>query len=93
MEQSRLSLLLFTIGLIQANFLVSADSNHWEIVGETVYHDKVPITKYKSSLTGVTVTLGNTGNPIISGQFCVVTEPKSHDGLPHTLEHLVFLGR
>ena len=28
----------------------------------------------------------------MNGYFCLATEADDHDGLPHTLEHLVFLG-
>ena len=41
----------------------------------------------------MTVVLGKADSPIVNGYFCVTTEARTHDGLPHTLEHLIFLGR
>ena len=43
--------------------------------------------------TGLTVTIGKAESPIVNGYFCLATEAKTRDGLPHTLEHLIFLGR
>jgi len=48
--------------------------------------------KYRSELTGLTVVLAETDSPIVNGYFCLATEAHDHDGLPHTLEHLIFLG-
>ena len=36
--------------------------------------------------------LARAESPIVNGYFCLATEADDHDGLPHTLEHLVFLG-
>ena len=30
--------------------------------------------------------------PTVNGYFCLATEAQDDDGLPHTLEHLIFLG-
>ena len=30
--------------------------------------------------------------PVVNGYFCLATEAHDDDGLPHTLEHLIFLG-
>ena len=30
--------------------------------------------------------------PIVNGYFCLATEAFDNDGLPHTLEHLIFRG-
>jgi hypothetical protein len=53
----------------------------------------LPVTKYKSSLTGLTVVFASAESPIVNGYFCLPTEAYDDDGLPHTLEHLIFLGR
>ena len=50
------------------------------------------ITKYRSTVTGLTVTHIDTPGPIVKGYFALATEESSDDGLPHTLEHLIFLG-
>merc|ERR1712218_351759 len=41
---------------------------------------------------GLTVVLANAESPIVNGYFCLATEALDDDGLPHTLEHLIFLG-
>ncbi|BFZ06020.1 hypothetical protein BsWGS_09058 [Bradybaena similaris] len=53
---------------------------------------KIPVSKYRSSKTGLTVFIAEVEGPIINGYFCLATEAHDDDGLPHTLEHLVFLG-
>lgn len=50
------------------------------------------MVKYRSELTGLTVVLVESESPIVNGYFCLATEAHDNDGLPHTLEHLVFLG-
>ena len=30
--------------------------------------------------------------PVVNGYFCLPTEAHDNDGLPHILEHLIFLG-
>jgi Zn-dependent M16 (insulinase) family peptidase len=53
----------------------------------------LPVYKYKSKRTGLTVVISQAESPIVNGYFCFATEAFNNDGLPHTLEHLVFLGR
>ncbi len=48
--------------------------------------------KYRSLRTGLTVTLGAADSPIVNAYACLATEAFDDDGLPHTLEHLIFLG-
>ncbi|VDO96850.1 unnamed protein product [Soboliphyme baturini] len=48
------------------------------------------VHKYVSDRTGLTVTIADVGGPLVCGFFS--TEAKDDDGLPHTLEHLVFMG-
>jgi len=50
------------------------------------------VDKYRSRKTGLTIVLARAESPIVNGYFCLATEADDHDGLPHTLEHLVFLG-
>ena len=50
------------------------------------------ITKYRSIKTGLTVTHIDVEGPLVKGYFTLATEESSNDGLPHTLEHLIFLG-
>ncbi|XP_026679888.1 uncharacterized protein C05D11.1 [Diaphorina citri] len=52
----------------------------------------IPVHKYKSVNTGMTVVLGEVEGPVVNGYFALATEAHDDDGLPHTLEHLIFLG-
>ena len=38
------------------------------------------------------IMMSRAESPIVNGYFCLATETHDNDGLPHTLEHLVFLG-
>lgn len=51
-----------------------------------------PVTKYVSSDTGLTVCIVDVDSPIVNGYFVLATEAFDDKGLPHTLEHFVFLG-
>lgn len=42
--------------------------------------------------SGIRVFTANVQGPIVKGHFAFATEAQDDDGLPHTLEHLVFLG-
>jgi len=55
-------------------------------------NNKIPVTKYISLRTGLTVTIAQVEGPVVNGYFCLATEAHDDDGLPHTLEHLIFLG-
>ncbi|CAN7993566.1 unnamed protein product [Ixodes hexagonus] len=52
----------------------------------------LPLVKYKSKVTGLTVFVSEFDGPLVNGYLCVATEAEDDDGLPHTLEHLVFMG-
>eukprot|EP00794_Sanderia_malayensis_P015886 gene15886-17486_t len=54
--------------------------------------DLIPVAKYRSCQTGLTVCIANVDGPIVNGYFVLATEAHDDDGLPHTLEHLVFMG-
>ena len=68
-------------------------TQHWELQGKVNLSGVLPVYKYKSIRTGLTVVLAQADSPIVNGYFCLATEARTEDGLPHTLEHLVFLGR
>ncbi|CAG2062497.1 unnamed protein product [Timema podura] len=55
-------------------------------------NDLIPVHKYKSNVTGITVVVAEVEGPVVNGYFCLATEAHDDDGLPHTLEHLIFLG-
>lgn len=64
----------------------------FKLVTTVKANEKIPVAKYKSSLTGLTVILAEVEGPIVNGYFALATEAHDDDGLPHTLEHLIFLG-
>ncbi|XP_017886890.1 uncharacterized protein C05D11.1-like [Ceratina calcarata] len=55
-------------------------------------NDTIPLHIYKSRDTGITVCIADVEGPVVNGFFCLATEAHDDDGLPHTLEHLIFLG-
>jgi len=66
--------------------------SHWEEVTRFNLTDSHQVIKYVSKLTGMTIVLTESDSPIVNGYFCLATEAHNNDGLPHTLEHLIFLG-
>ncbi|KAL2732287.1 uncharacterized protein V1477_014528 [Vespula maculifrons] len=64
----------------------------FELICSLKSNDIIPVHKYKSKNTGLTVFIAEVDGPIVDGYFCLATEAFDDDGLPHTLEHLVFLG-
>lgn len=64
----------------------------WEEIDSVNVEDKFRIGKYRSKRTNLTVVLGPSETPIVNGYFCLATEAFDDDGLPHTLEHLIFRG-
>ncbi|GAB1870040.1 hypothetical protein CAJAP_11119 [Camponotus japonicus] len=55
-------------------------------------NDTIPFHMYRSTNTGITICIAEVEGPVVSGYFNLVTEAFDDDGLPHTLEHLIFLG-
>ncbi|XP_053673268.1 uncharacterized protein C05D11.1-like [Anopheles nili] len=55
-------------------------------------NEVIPVHKYRSERTGLTVIIGEVEGPVVNGYFTLATEAHDDDGLPHTLEHLIFLG-
>lgn len=55
-------------------------------------NDKTSVSKYRDERTGLTVVLVNVEGPLVRGYFVVPTEVHDDDGIPHTLEHLIFNG-
>ena len=55
-------------------------------------NDYISVSKYVSAKTGLVVTIADVPGPIVDGYLTLATEAHDDDGLPHTLEHLVFMG-
>merc|ERR1711892_436144 len=66
--------------------------SHWIMQTSFNLSSNLPVVKYRSNLTGLTIILAEAESPIVNGYFCLATEAADNDGLPHTLEHLIFLG-
>ncbi|XP_043257873.1 uncharacterized protein C05D11.1-like [Colletes gigas] len=64
----------------------------FELTHSVKANDTVPIHVYKSINTGITVCIADVDGPVVCGYFGLATEAHDDDGLPHTLEHLIFLG-
>lgn len=52
----------------------------------------IQIAKWKSRETGLSVVWADVEGPLVNGYFTVATEIFNDSGVPHTLEHLIFLG-
>ncbi|KAF6215152.1 hypothetical protein GE061_009903 [Apolygus lucorum] len=74
---------LSTVPKTYGNFELKCSLNANEII---------PVHKYVSNQTGLTVVVSEVDGPLVNGYFCLATEAHDDDGLPHTLEHLIFLG-
>ncbi|CAK1603337.1 unnamed protein product [Parnassius mnemosyne] len=66
--------------------------SHFKLISSTKASDVIPVNKYVSEKTGLTVIIADVEGPLVNGFFCLATEAHDDDGLPHTLEHLIFLG-
>lgn len=64
-----------------------------EAAGDVVSDDcAVPVRKYVSSRSGMRLYVCQVAGPVLEGYFSLATETLDDDGLPHTLEHMIFLG-
>lgn len=66
--------------------------DNYEFICEYLASGSVPVTKYRSKRTGLHIVLARVEGPLVNGYFTLATEAHDDDGLPHTLEHLIFLG-
>lgn len=69
------------------------DTSNWVCDADFVA-DKCQVRKYTSSKTGLRMVHADVEGPLVQGFIVLSTEtkPLDGDGLPHTLEHLVFMG-
>jgi len=69
------------------------DNSHWDKISSFIVpNSTIPVAKYQSSLTGLSIAVAKAETPIVNGYFCLPTQVFDNDGLPHILEHLIFLG-
>lgn len=64
----------------------------FKLIGNVQIEDAISLKKYRDAETGLTVILIDLEGPVVSGYFVLPTEAHDDDGLPHTLEHLIFQG-
>ncbi|KAG5896523.1 hypothetical protein JTB14_020496 [Gonioctena quinquepunctata] len=68
------------------------DMGNFELRYALQAYERIPVSEYISKKTGLTVVIAEVEGPVVNGYFCLATEAFDDDGLPHTLEHLIFLG-
>ena len=73
--------------------LSSDHSANWNLVNEVEFAGRIPISKFRSNRTGLTVMLAQHDYPVTQVEISVATEAFDDDGIPHVLEHLIFQGR
>ncbi|KXJ72958.1 hypothetical protein RP20_CCG016849 [Aedes albopictus] len=64
----------------------------FKLISSAKANGVIPVRKYRSERTGLSVIVGEVEGPLVNGYFALATEAHDDDGLPHTLEHLIFLG-
>ncbi|KNC53416.1 uncharacterized protein AMSG_08922 [Thecamonas trahens ATCC 50062] len=67
-------------------------SGHWKEESTAVLPSSVSATRWYSSKTGLRVVHVDVVGPVVEGYFTLATESHDDMGLPHILEHGVFLG-
>ena len=58
----------------------------------TVGGEQLSVKVLELTRSGLTVVHAACNGPLVRGAFAIATEPPDDSGLPHTLEHLIFLG-
>ncbi|EKX73787.1 conserved hypothetical protein [Theileria equi strain WA] len=70
--------------------MVSSQAKFSLVNSFTIKH--VEVKEFISQRTGVKVFLLAYDTPIVNSYFVIPTQADNHEGLPHTLEHIIFLG-
>ncbi|CAG9812208.1 unnamed protein product [Chironomus riparius] len=66
--------------------------SNYKLICEIKINDEIPVKKYLFTDSGIQVYIAQVSSPVTNSYKALATEEDSDDGLPHTLEHLVFLG-
>ncbi|XP_050536252.1 uncharacterized protein C05D11.1-like [Daktulosphaira vitifoliae] len=74
-------------GTINQNF-----ADKYRLLNHSLFENVIPVYKYQCLRTGITIVFGDIDGPLVKGYFTLATETHDNDGIPHTLEHLIFLG-
>ena len=75
-----------------ADLVVETKEKDYKLLFTTKVNGVIPIHKYKSKKSALKVIIAEVDGPVVNGYFVLATEAHDDDGLPHTLEHLIFLG-
>ncbi len=93
MKKNLSSLWLCCLLVAWAYVAQTSPVKNWDLLSSVALGKNIRVDKFRSSRTGVTLVHAQAESPIVNGYFCLATEAHTDDGLPHTLEHLIFLGR
>ena len=63
-----------------------------QLLSEGLFFNSTRFKKYRVYSTGLTITILDHDGPIIGADITLKTLTTDDDGLPHTLEHLIFMG-
>ena len=69
-----------------------SECQDYHVIDEALTDGDIPITIYQNKITGLRVVTADVQCPMVKADLTFATEAFDDDGLPHTLEHLVFLG-
>lgn len=64
----------------------------FELVHSVIGDGDIPVKKYKSTETGISVVVSQIPGPMVHSYITLATEAHDNLGIPHTLEHLIFMG-
>uniref|UniRef100_A0A1I7Z7F5 Peptidase_M16 domain-containing protein n=1 Tax=Steinernema glaseri TaxID=37863 RepID=A0A1I7Z7F5_9BILA len=64
----------------------------WDVAVDARIAGDIPLAVYRSKRSALRVAVATVPGPMVKAAISFVTETDSDDGLPHTLEHLIFMG-
>ncbi|CEF67320.1 Presequence protease, mitochondrial [Strongyloides ratti] len=64
----------------------------WNVSSQIKFRGTVPVSIYNSKRSNLNVAVADVPGPMVHGYLSFPTEANCDAGLPHTLEHLVFMG-
>ncbi|XP_048587317.1 uncharacterized protein C05D11.1 isoform X1 [Nematostella vectensis] len=80
------------MGSLCGSVVVFNMADNFELLTSFEVLGDIPVKKYRSKRTGIQFCFAQVRGPLVNGFLCLATEAHDDDGLPHTLEHLVFMG-
>lgn len=67
-------------------------SDYFKLIAKAEINESTYVNKYRDNETGLSVVVVDAKGPTVEAFFVLATEAHDDDGLPHTLEHLIFTG-